>query len=97
MNWSQGQMFEKCLALKKGLETFINACYQRKSNFFDYWRAIVWWQKRIYILDAYLLPLPMGVRRGFHIGGANCSRLWKNSLELTKGAFASNPSTEEIK
>jgi amino acid adenylation domain-containing protein len=46
---------------------------------------------QIYILDANLQPVPIGVSGELHIGGAGVARGYLNRLELTEQKFIPNP------
>ncbi|MBE9162160.1 non-ribosomal peptide synthetase [Tychonema sp. LEGE 06208] len=49
---------------------------------------------QIFILDRYLMPVPVGVFGELHIGGAGLSRGYLNRPELTAEKFISNPFTK---
>ncbi|MEG4068026.1 amino acid adenylation domain-containing protein [Microcoleus sp. Pol11C2] len=49
---------------------------------------------QIYILDRYLMPVPVGVFGELHIGGAGLSRGYLNRPELTAQKFIPNPFAE---
>ncbi|WP_445300994.1 amino acid adenylation domain-containing protein [Microcoleus sp. C2D2] len=49
---------------------------------------------QIYILDRYLMPVPVGVFGELHIGGAGLSRGYLNRPELTSVKFIPNPFAE---
>ncbi|HEY9810874.1 MAG TPA: amino acid adenylation domain-containing protein [Halomicronema sp.] len=48
----------------------------------------------IYILDRYLMPVPVGVFGELHIGGSGLSKGYLNRPELTAEKFISNPFAE---
>lgn len=49
---------------------------------------------QVYILDAYLQPVGVGVPGELHIGGAGLARGYLNRSELTQAKFISNPFVE---
>ncbi|MDY6802242.1 MAG: amino acid adenylation domain-containing protein [Cyanobacteriota bacterium] len=49
---------------------------------------------KVYILDEYLQPVPIGVPGELHIGGAGLSRGYLNRPELTEKKFIPNPFSE---
>jgi amino acid adenylation domain-containing protein len=50
---------------------------------------------QIFILDPYLMPVPVGVFGELHIGGAGLSRGYLNRPELTAEKFIPNPFAED--
>ncbi|MEG4044871.1 amino acid adenylation domain-containing protein [Microcoleus sp. Pol17_C1] len=50
---------------------------------------------QIFILDRYLMPVPVGVFGELHIGGAGLSRGYLNRPELTAEKFIPNPFAED--
>ncbi|MEG4838962.1 amino acid adenylation domain-containing protein [Microcoleus sp. B9-D4] len=50
---------------------------------------------QIFILDRYLMPVPVGVFGELHIGGAGLSRGYLNRPELTAEKFIPNPFVED--
>ena len=50
---------------------------------------------QLYVLDAGLQPLPIGVPGELHIGGDGLSRGYFNKAELTAGTFLSDPFSED--
>ncbi|MEG4517840.1 MULTISPECIES: amino acid adenylation domain-containing protein [unclassified Microcoleus] len=50
---------------------------------------------QIFILDSYLMPVPVGVFGELHIGGAGLSRGYLNRPELTAEKFTPNPFAED--
>jgi amino acid adenylation domain-containing protein len=50
---------------------------------------------QIFILDSYLMPVPVGVFAELHIGGAGLSRGYLNRPELTAEKFIPNPFAED--
>ena len=50
---------------------------------------------QIYLLDAHLQPVPIGVPGELHIGGAGLARGYLNRSDLTKDKFISNPFSDE--
>jgi amino acid adenylation domain-containing protein len=49
----------------------------------------------VYILDAHLQPVPIGVAGELYIGGAGLARGYHNQLELTARKFIRNPFTND--
>jgi acyl carrier protein len=49
------------------------------------------WNEKIYILDSYGQPAPIGVTGELHVGGAGVGRGYLNRPELTAEKFVSNP------
>jgi amino acid adenylation domain-containing protein len=52
-----------------------------------------WPNYRVYVLDAYLNPVPVGVTGELHIGGASVARGYLNQPELTRQRFIPDPFT----
>jgi amino acid adenylation domain-containing protein len=51
---------------------------------------------QVYILDAYLQPVPIGVPGQLHIGGAGLARGYLNRPELTNEKFIPNPFLQAV-
>ncbi len=50
---------------------------------------------QVYILDAHLQPVPIGIPGELHIGGAGLARGYLNRPELTKEKFIPNPFSDD--
>jgi len=95
--WSPGRSFFNCYGPAEatitvsGYLTNINQTYSSQGP--PIGRPIS--NTKLYVLDQYLQPVPVGVQGELHIGGVGLARGYLNLPELTEEKFISNPFDNE--
>jgi len=77
-------------------ETTVGAVYMSKEVGNHTGIGTPYFNYKVYILNAQLQPVPMGVAGELYIGGAGLSRGYLNRPELTAERFISNPFANEV-